>query len=1619
MFNVPIAIWINDYMYMQVNSDHDGRFSGSFQIGSNLFGGQLHIAAAHPTVTSSPQSQDVIFIEYLKLSLSKWSYQFYAAYVTNFTDFATIQNQGDFDLINITVDIIQDTICVENYSAWPTIIPVLPAFSNMTISLSMLLNCTLSAQYMNFSISESRISLLTSAGFIIDSQWSCRTQNGCSNHGSCINNETCFCADSYSGYSCEQCISDRYAYPSCIICPTCVRGQTICNSSVAICDCIDNTRIYGTLCQYCREGYYGDNCTNMPVLSSLFPRSSSELTNETLVTLVGDNFNNVSLFCLIIDQNDTISIPAVYINTGKITCQFPSHRAELIEVQLIMNESIVFSESKLVFQYLSSCPDTGCNQGLCISNTCQCWYPHFGSDCSLYPIPPVLTTIHNMTAIEMSSFTFNLSQYLTQGEFPLEWSLSGTIPSGLSITPYSGLLSWSSAVALSTMYSMIVNVRQSSTGIIAAQTFFISVPLSYNVTVQFQKTHQILRTKAKLQIDGQIISNSTNIMNDRNVKVWVLLNNIRRYLPNITVPGGSNRFTVYYTPQTNEFGTLFLGAEHPAFQSESEPQDYLTLLGLSTQVLLSDTLNVRIEENSTTSFVSVALLSNPCEYSIDNLTLFLISPVAVLPLFDASSSNCSLMNMPPFTTCAIDIKVRFNQTGSGTLSFGWSANGIQPVTISLSVKVIFGAAEFKLNPSSSKLIIPRKSQENLVIKIYNTGSFVLGPLTAVLPNQTYVFVITSEISILNVSENADFTFGIIIPELAPLTTFTIRGMIFDRTRSLSQPFDIQINIVGNNNTLFDLNIVCQDEFSYFGSNPTNLANVTITISNAQLNIKHVLKSNATGQASISLVAGFYEVTAQALKHTSYANVIKIDRVTASSYSLIIFLQRTLVSYTFKVTRIPFEQTYKIELDAQFVPYVDAPVLVISPTTVHLVKLETNENINQIDFTFTNYGLIRLTNLQLKLPNEHPYLRFTVRQLPIGDIEANSSIIVAVDVRRLNVTRMRRASLIVMAGEYLDSTVASYLTSGIGGGAESGGTASWGSSVPAGGGGTGSFGFGSSGDFSEMLQILGTTIDPVIAPLLPVPTCESCVGTLASAAADLLIQRLPIGWRVVLNVIDKCDHIHELGYLSLLDAYIGISQQYLDAHRDSPAGTCAVVTIRIVQNVTITRQGFDAELVIDNNGEEILQDIQVNIYVQTDDKSNATDRFSIGRPNITGDIHNKDLSPKSSGQFNWFIIPYSSAAPITSTWYSVGGQLSYTIDGQLVNITLIPDKIQVNPEARLDIAYFLEEYIVGPDPFSSQWIPPKPFILAVVITNSGYGSANNFRIETAQPEVIDNEKVANTVTETNTTAQIPDTSSTETSTITITTNSLLQSTPTTAINASSQSTTKSVTDTSFQFNTTSTTDSSSESSTTATAHESSQLTTTTTTDVSSESTTTISTDKSSQPMTTTTADLSSQLTITPTINTSFQSTTTTNIDLSSASRIRTITDESSQPTTTTTTHLSSESTTTISTDESSQPMTTTTPDLSSQLTITPTIDTSFQSTATTNIDLSSASRTTITTDESSQPTPTPTIEASSQPITTSITEMLSQSSATNERTTSMPSRILLIINYNKYINPKFT
>jgi hypothetical protein len=297
----------------------------------------------------------------------------------------------------------------------------------------------------------------------IESTWSCRLRNECSNHGSCVQNETCQCTNSYSGNTCDQCATNLFAYPTCAACPACVRGRALCNASIARCDCIDSARIYGSLCQYCHHGYYGDYCEAIPNVFWLSPTVGLELANDTQVTIAGDNFQNVTSFCVLDGENDTHWIPATVISSEQVSCIFPSHLAETVRVRLMHNGSIVTSETTLTYRYLPSCPVTGCGQGACVMGTCRCRYPYIGLNCTSLPVAPALFPIPNITLQEISQFDLNMSRYLLQGDRPLEWFLNEPIPRGLTIDAFSSTLTWTSAIASSESYPIAVNVRQSST----------------------------------------------------------------------------------------------------------------------------------------------------------------------------------------------------------------------------------------------------------------------------------------------------------------------------------------------------------------------------------------------------------------------------------------------------------------------------------------------------------------------------------------------------------------------------------------------------------------------------------------------------------------------------------------------------------------------------------------------------------------------------------------------------------------------------------------------------------------------------------------------------------------------------------------------------------------------------------------------------------------------------------------------------------------------------------------------------------------------------------------------------------------------------------------------------
>ncbi|XP_013386073.1 uncharacterized protein LOC106155684 isoform X2 [Lingula anatina] len=215
-----------------------------------------------------------------------------------------------------------------------------------------------------------------------------------------------------------------------------------------------------------------------------------------------------------------------------------------------------------------------------------------------------------------------------------------------------------------------------------------------------------------------------------------------------------------------------------------------------------------------------------------------------------------------------------------------------------------------------------------------------------------------------------------------------------------------------------------------------------------------------------------------------------------------------------------------------------------------------------------------------------------------------------------------------------------------------------------------------------------------------------------------------------------------GSASIFEWFNKANQQFVEA--STAKGVCAKVRIQIVQELVLTRDAFEAKLEIENGDVNALENIGVEIFIKhTDTGDVSTHLFSIGEPELTGLTGvsgNGSLAPGQDGSAVWLIVPYSDAAPTEDTQYDMGGTLYYTLNGDDIRVPLFPDTVTVKPDPRLHIKYFLEKYVQGDDPFTTGVVEPSvPFSLGVLVINEGYGTANQMKITSSQPEIIENEK----------------------------------------------------------------------------------------------------------------------------------------------------------------------------------------------------------------------------------------------------------------------------------------
>ena len=123
-----------------------------------------------------------------------------------------------------------------------------------------------------------------------------------------------------------------------------------------------------------------------------------------------------------------------------------------------------------------------------------------------------------------------------------------------------------------------------------------------------------------------------------------------------------------------------------------------------------------------------------------------------------------------------------------------------------------------------------------------------------------------------------------------------------------------------------------------------------------------------------------------------------------------------------------------------------------------------------------------------------------------------------------------------------------------------------------------------------------------------------------------------------------------GFSSYLEAYSFTTSDINQLSSwEEEEGVCAVVRIRIEQELAVTREAFLARLEIDNQEDSNLEQIDLDIIItDTNNGELSTHRFSIGNGTLSGSLtrvgNTWTLTSGASGAVEWLIVPLSEAAP---------------------------------------------------------------------------------------------------------------------------------------------------------------------------------------------------------------------------------------------------------------------------------------------------------------------------------------------------------------------------------------
>ena len=197
--------------------------------------------------------------------------------------------------------------------------------------------------------------------------------------------------------------------------------------------------------------------------------------------------------------------------------------------------------------------------------------------------------------------------------------------------------------------------------------------------------------------------------------------------------------------------------------------------------------------------------------------------------------------------------------------------------------------------------------------------------------------------------------------------------------------------------------------------------------------------------------------------------------------------------------------------------------------------------------------------------------------------------------------------------------------------------------------------------------------------------------------------------------------------------------------------CARVVIRIEQELTLEREGFEARLGITNGLPSSLDNLQVTLAF-TDADGGPVTVSSDAVPNASGRFYYRiqtgyspvtSVASGGSAKMAYLIVPSIGAAGESAqgTLYYIGATVKYTVAGIEQTEVIAPDFVYVRPMPQLQLQYFLPGNVFGDDPLTPEVKEPSTVfpLGARIINHSAFAPAKKVKIDSGQPEIVDNQQ----------------------------------------------------------------------------------------------------------------------------------------------------------------------------------------------------------------------------------------------------------------------------------------